>query len=113
MTKLGHDSTNSKFTFQAQSKECYKCSFWTIGEDLVNGTTIPVNTTYPTSWKLFLSNGTEICKVSQIFYQAYHLRFVYIIGKWCKENLIKNRYFDLIYGIPKLNFPLKVVISRG
>ena len=76
---------NSRFTFQAQSKECYKCSFWTIGEDLVNGTRIPVNTTYPTSWKLFLSNGTEICKVSQI--QAQYL----YLEKWCKENLMINK----------------------
>jgi len=77
VTKLGHDSTNSKFTFQAQSKECYKCSFWTIGEDLVNGTTIPVNTTYPTSWKLFLSNGTEICKAENQQFGQYG---VYILN---------------------------------
>ena len=57
--------SSAKFTFQAQSKECYKCSFWTIGNDFVNGSWIPVNTTYPTNWKL--SNGTELCSVSRIF----------------------------------------------
>ena len=57
--------SSAKFIFQAQSKECYKCSFWTIGNDFVNGSWIPVNTTYPTNWKL--SNGTELCSVSRIF----------------------------------------------
>ena len=61
--QLVTDEVSTKFTFQAQSKECYKCSFWTIGENLVNGTWIPVNTTYPTSFKVFSNNGTEICKV--------------------------------------------------
>ena len=58
-----HEDSSEKFIFEAQSEECYKCSFWIIGDDLVNGTWIPVNTTYPTSWKISLSNGTELCAV--------------------------------------------------
>ena len=61
----------SKLTFWAQSKECYKCVPWIIQDNLTNGTSIPVNTTYPTDW--FITDTkyvkSELCRDSFHFGQ--------------------------------------------
>ena len=71
----------SKLTFWAQSKECYKCVPWIIQDNLTNGTSVPVNTTYSTDW--FITDTkyvkSELCRDSFHFgqYGYYDLELKY------------------------------------
>lgn len=64
------DDPNAEFGFQAQSSECYKCTFWNYGNDFKNGSCIGVNTTYATSW-ILSKNGVEICAENDYTFGQY------------------------------------------
>ena len=60
-------------SFYAQSHECDGCDFWKIQDHLANGTSIAVNTTYPTRWivKKQGENGT-LCESKYDQFRQYY-----------------------------------------
>ena len=57
--------SSEKLSFLAQSTECFQCDLWTIQDGIFNGTSIVVNATYGTIWKLLKENGTDQCGLAE------------------------------------------------
>ncbi len=68
---IGPEVSATGLNFQAQSKECYQCSYWLISDNVKNGTFLPVNTTYQTDWRLSWSNGSQVCAMDNFQFGQY------------------------------------------